>query len=455
MERSKAIDIIRKNWPYGRHQLSDALETLIPELRKSEDEMIKEEIEVILANTDLSQFALKYTFADMLTWLEKQHGEQNRIPRFKVGDFVKDTNYRNEPIYEVVYIDSRCYICEYRGKENMGDRAVMHFAFENPYLHLVQKPTDNVEPKFKVGDWIVQQGVGIFKIIEICKSWYEVIDCTGKRYSIAFLLENECQLCAKNGDVLAAKIDEEPNDFIYIFKEYDQNFGFRSHCYLDAYINKFHEGTYHNNYNVGVPATKEQRDLLFQKMKEAGYEWNAKKKELKKIEQNPIEPDNLIEESYQRQADNLFDMVTETLAWSKEDEKMLSDIDDFIKHLPVFYETIKINGKEKTTEQFVSCARNWLKSLKDRVLSQSKQKWSEGDEKKFRDVIRLVEQGAPVQSIGDHYTDWLKSLKERYSWKPSNGQIKAIEESIEFLGCTKKVREDLKSLYEQLKKLRG
>lgn len=70
-------------------------------------------------------------------------------------------------------------------------------------------------------------------------------------------------------------------------------------------------------------------------------------------------------------------------------------------------------------------------------------------------MIRLVEQGAPVQSIGDHYTDWLKSLKERYSWKPSNGQIKAIEESIEFLGCTKKVREDLKSLYEQLKKLRS
>ena len=31
-----------------------------------------------------------------------------------------------------------------------------------------------------------------------------------------------------------------------------------------------------------VPATKEQRDLLFAKMKEAGYEWDADKKELKK-----------------------------------------------------------------------------------------------------------------------------------------------------------------------------
>ena len=32
------------------------------------------------------------------------------------------------------------------------------------------------------------------------------------------------------------------------------------------------------------PATEEQRDLLFQKMKEAGYTWDAEKKELKKIE---------------------------------------------------------------------------------------------------------------------------------------------------------------------------
>lgn len=37
---------------------------------------------------------------------------------------------------------------------------------------------------------------------------------------------------------------------------------------------------------IYYPATKEQRDLLFQKMKEAGYEWNDEKKELRKIELN-------------------------------------------------------------------------------------------------------------------------------------------------------------------------
>ena len=42
------------------------------------------------------------------------------------------------------------------------------------------------------------------------------------------------------------------------------------------------------------PATKEQRDLLFSKMKEAGYEWDADKKELKKIVKRWRDGDNLI-----------------------------------------------------------------------------------------------------------------------------------------------------------------
>lgn len=35
MERREALEIVRKNWPYGRYQLSEALETLIPELKEN------------------------------------------------------------------------------------------------------------------------------------------------------------------------------------------------------------------------------------------------------------------------------------------------------------------------------------------------------------------------------------------------------------------------------------
>ena len=41
------------------------------------------------------------------------------------------------------------------------------------------------------------------------------------------------------------------------------------------------------------PATKEQRNLLFQKMKDAGYEWDVEKKELKKLVPNRFDPNTL------------------------------------------------------------------------------------------------------------------------------------------------------------------
>lgn len=42
----------------------------IPIKWTEEDEKIKREIEVILANTNLSKFALKYTFSDIISWFK-------------------------------------------------------------------------------------------------------------------------------------------------------------------------------------------------------------------------------------------------------------------------------------------------------------------------------------------------------------------------------------------------
>ena len=66
------------------------LNDIFPELKESEDERIKHEIKVVLANTDLSQFALEYTFADMLAWLEKQGDKdsQVKLPLFTFDDIL-------------------------------------------------------------------------------------------------------------------------------------------------------------------------------------------------------------------------------------------------------------------------------------------------------------------------------------------------------------------------------
>ena len=49
--------------------------------------------------------------------------------------------------------------------------------------------------------------------------------------------------------------------------------------------------------------------------------------------------------------------------WSEEDEKMLADIDYCIESLPLFYESLEVNGESKMSNDFIDKARNWLKSL--------------------------------------------------------------------------------------------
>ena len=153
-----------------------------------------------------------------------------------------------------------------------------------------QKPDDNVEPKFKVGDWIVEndinrnpvqitsfeedKGVGI-------KVWFS----NGTGTYIDFLKGYHLWTIAdaKDGDVL---VDEDNNIGLYLEEKDDLYWHSCIYIGCDNCLRGF--GGYHN-YEHTKPATKEQRDMLFQKMKETGYEWDSEKKELKKIEQNPAE----------------------------------------------------------------------------------------------------------------------------------------------------------------------
>ena len=90
-----------------------------------------------------------------------------------------------------------------------------------------------------------------------------------------------------------------------------------------------------NGISYYSPATKEQCDLLFSKMKEAGYEWDDENKELKKIEQK--------------------------LAWSEEDEKMLNHTIDTVElHLNRL-------GSDLKGRSLIKKEINWLKSIKERV----------------------------------------------------------------------------------------
>lgn len=95
---------------------------------------------------------------------------------------------------------------------------------------------------------------------------------------------------AKDGDVLVCPLPKgyENGEQIFIFK------GINSRDYVDdciEYYCRICEGVFYENKNgyMGTvssplyPATKEQRNILFLKMREAGYEWDSEKKEVEEI----------------------------------------------------------------------------------------------------------------------------------------------------------------------------
>ena len=150
-----------------------------------------------------------------------------------------------------------------------------------------QKSTDKIEPKFKVGDWIIfNKGKGIYKVEKIENYEYTLRHILGGSMPLSFsgegLIRKWTIEDAKDGDVLAC------NEEVLLFKSYLAQEHISLYCWYNGQTNNFHSEEVIDilltTRNKIHPATNEQRDLLFTKMKEAGYRWDFNKKELIKIE---------------------------------------------------------------------------------------------------------------------------------------------------------------------------
>lgn len=157
---------------------------------------------------------------------------------------------------------------------------------------------NKVEPEFKVGDWITFCGSNPFKILKIEADIngvleYLLLDQNGHDFYFSKAhVDKNVRLWtiqdAKDGDVLATSAGA----FIYNGNNCGGSYP-GSYCGINN-LGNFQTGVeYHWTRKKVYPATKEQRDLLFQKMKEAGYEWDADKKELKKLVPNRFDPKTL------------------------------------------------------------------------------------------------------------------------------------------------------------------
>lgn len=147
-----------------------------------------------------------------------------------------------------------------------------------------QKPTDKIEPKFKVGDFVV--GDYCFgKVTELTNDAY-LLD-TGQ--GIPFSCEDNVHLWtiqdAKDGDVLCYK--DEVLLYKHDIKDWKETSfgGIVYYCCYDGkrfITDSFYSLTEQDKIDIH-PATKEQRDTLERAMTNYGYRWNKEELKLEKI----------------------------------------------------------------------------------------------------------------------------------------------------------------------------
>lgn len=491
------------------------MEYLFHELKESEDKRVKETLikyfKECQKDADCDELFCGLTYNNILTWLEKQ-GEnvpsRNMILSvWELGNEWKGlTNGRvTEYGTQLEYIQKHWNESEYYLRDKQDK----------------QKTTDKVEPKFENGQWIVWQDK--YYKVNYNGCGYELVDQNGLSTSLEYgTIDENAHLWditkdAKDGDVLV--YGDNPNDHhvevIMIFKSLRNELSLFTHFHI--FDDTFRTDDW---CDCGInihPANKEQRGLLFQKMKEAGYEWDAEKKELKKIEQNPVEEINgedygidglwhaqqILErtlgkvEGYQSDDGILEHNAAITavkklykqkpVEWSEEDNIKCEDLIKLI-------EEVETHIYEKDGFRDV---KDWLRTIKDRVHPQPKQEWSEEDKGLQEDTLHFLEEYQHSDRCKDDEDmqnsiacyNWLKALHSRSNqevdeqietiamhldncgntamaeilrscnlrpqphWKPSDEQMHNLSEAAH-CDCAFFNMEILKGLYDDLKKLR-
>lgn len=192
-----------------------------------------------------------------------------------------------------------------------------------------QNIADKAESKFHEGDWVILTAGELSTILQIVK-----VATKKKLYwfndsSYLPIVDEECLRLwsiqdAKDGDVVVDESDGTIGIFQSIGHHPDGgSYNDPSYCFLHC---RYDNGFFYADFEYGntmnsddvIPATKEQRELLFAKMKEAGYEWDADTKELKKIVTNGGDF---------CESENCGQKPT----WSEEDERIRKEIISIVK----------------------------------------------------------------------------------------------------------------------------
>ena len=460
-EKARAYDIIIEKANKMHHENCEAcqacIEELIPELKESEDERIGKQLLNWFKGchwNSIDNGTLKRD--DIIAWLKKQGNKNTHVilPTFTIDDVLalqccletvkkvqedkdlyKQLNDLHSRVYDVYQLEKQG---KQKSVEDLTQQEAMDIAVAKCFEQGEQKPDDKGEPKFKVGDWINGYYTN-YKVLLVNNNGYIVEDVDGNKINILFENEKFHSLWtiqdAKDGDVLS------DGTTIFIFKDLLSDGSVMSYCDYDTDSDEsdaFCPLSVNLMCSKITPATKVQCNILFGGMADAGYEWDADKKELKKIEQKPIIEMKSAEESLGIDSDTYNKIVDECIYGEQKPTEEITSNPDYIspKDKALFEIASVLSQHEDKDGSPLEEIRSILIDYGINNLESNEQKpaWSEEDEKQLNDIMWIIKayrkngfNETHIQ-IADSSETWLKSLKERYIWKPSDEQMEALKE---------------------------
>lgn len=311
---------------------------------------------------------------------------------------------------------------------------------------------NKVEPKFHEGDWVVLTVGELSDTRQIVN-----VDTNKKRYwfddnSYLPIVDEECLRLwtiqdAKDSDMLSW----DDSKCITIFKNIYDKDSFNSYGFVGSCTGTFESRIAYHDIKGAHPATREQRDLLLTKMEEAGYEWDARKKELNKVERKEAIHKELTE------FEKAVKQVMEEAIECGDTHNLKADADMLLSLVQKSDEEYNITGIHSRP----------AKGKLGEMIKNLKPAWSEEDENIIEDAacvildcVNTAETEKEKKRLEELF-DKLQDLKPQSTWKPSDEQIKCISDVV----ADAKYRNDistngyepythLSTLLQQLKKLK-
>lgn len=247
-------------------------EEIFPELNEDDTERIRKNC-IHFLELQKQHHAATFEIEECIDWLETQGEQKPTLPKWK---YKKD----NTPLLRDSII-----LNKYGGVAKSPSGAIVSDAWVLDYDELAKLPKEEkIEPKFKVGDWIITPKNKVLQITSIDDTSYCDEQC---RF---WTIED-----AKDGDVLATSAGA------FIYNGNNGGGGCPgSYCGINT-LGNFQMGVEHHWTGKKVyPATKAQCDFLMKAMKAARYEWDSEKKELKKLVEPKFKVGDKITNSFRK-----------------------------------------------------------------------------------------------------------------------------------------------------------